>query len=34
MFIFSELSRDAMELVIWASLIVGFIIGVFRKGSR
>jgi hypothetical protein len=34
MFIFSELSKDAMELVIWAAIIVGFIIGVFRKGSR
>ena len=30
--IFCELSKDAMELIIWAAIIVGFIAGVFRKG--
>jgi hypothetical protein len=32
MFCFAEMSKAAMEIVIWASLIVGFLIGVFRKG--
>ena len=34
MFLFAEMSKKAMEIVIWTSLIVGFIIGVFRKDRR
>ena len=34
MFIFNELPKDAMELIIWAAIIVGFIAGVLKKGSR
>ena len=34
MFIFSELSKDAMELIVCAAIIVGFIAGVLKQGRR
>jgi hypothetical protein len=31
MLVFAEMSKKGMEIIIWTSLIVGFIIGVLRK---
>ena len=34
MYIFSELSKEVMELFIWAAIIVGFIAGALKNGRR